>query len=216
MNFIKENINYNPETGVFTWKVEKNGIKIDKCGSYDHGYIRIKINGKLYFANKIAWFLTYNYWPKKEFVDHINGIRDDNRIINLRLVSPRENGQNRPEHRNGKLVGYSIHKKTGRYRSLIMIQKKQRQLGMFDTKEEAHEIYKKACEEIKNFGEGYVLEKIKEKGYQNRKIRKGYYFIKAKNKWVVSLYKNGKYKHIGAYETKEKAKEIYEKFILTT
>jgi hypothetical protein len=54
------------------------------------GYVQIKISGKLYHAHRLAWLYVYGYMPEKE-IDHINRIRDDNRIANLREATSQLN-----------------------------------------------------------------------------------------------------------------------------
>lgn len=57
------------------------------------GYLRGRLMGRDYFAHRVAWAFCYGVWPEGE-IDHINHIRDDNRIVNLRDVSRRENCMN--------------------------------------------------------------------------------------------------------------------------
>ena len=79
-------LNYEPETGIFTWKKAKRGhTKAGaKAGTIrPNGYINITINRKPYYAHRLAWFYTTGQWPTHH-IDHINGVRDDNRIENLR------------------------------------------------------------------------------------------------------------------------------------
>lgn len=81
-------LNYNPISGLFYWKCK------DKLGSHviignvaggldEKGYIRIRIDGKKYRAHRLAWLYTFGVWPTLQ-IDHINRVRDDNRICNLR------------------------------------------------------------------------------------------------------------------------------------
>lgn len=85
----------------------------------------------------------------KENTDHINGIRNDNRLSNLREVTVRENAQNRIEHRNGGLPGARYYKITGRWRSMCTVNNETIYLGFFDTEQQAHDKYLKYLEEIK-------------------------------------------------------------------
>ena len=94
---VSKIFNYNPETGVLTWAVTRanNATKGSIAGSIDgHGYRQIRINKKSYKAHRIAWLLHYKEFPKNE-IDHINRIKDDNRILNLRDVTKTENMRNR-------------------------------------------------------------------------------------------------------------------------
>lgn len=98
---------YDPQTGIITWG--KNPPRSVKSGGIagsptNTGYIRVTVYGRDYQAHRIAWAMHYGEWPKN-VLDHINGIRSDNRISNLRLSSDRDNQCNQIKHRNGGLVG---------------------------------------------------------------------------------------------------------------
>jgi hypothetical protein len=87
--YIFKNFNYNPDTGEIKRKDRKNS-----SGSYDkNGYLILKIKGKQFKAHRIAWFLHYGKFPDK-ILDHINRIKDDNRIGNLREASSLLNSNN--------------------------------------------------------------------------------------------------------------------------
>lgn len=74
-------------------------------------------------------------------VDHINGDTLDNRRENLRIVTNRENSQNRSTHRNGRLVGATYVRKNNRWQSQIQIRGRRKYLGYFKTEEQAHCAY---------------------------------------------------------------------------
>jgi hypothetical protein len=107
------------------------------------GYKSLKYNNKDYLVHRLAWFLYYGEWPKGE-IDHINGNKSDNRICNLRDVTHKENCQNLLNHRNGKLVGASYHKSSGKWQASITKNNKLIYLGLFNSEQEAHEVYKGA------------------------------------------------------------------------
>ena len=88
-------------------------------------------------------------------IDHINGVRCDNRLENLRIVTSRENSQNKVCHRQGKLVGTSLRNK-GRnlkkpWQSAIKINGKRKSLGYFATELEAHQTYMAKCKLLDEF-----------------------------------------------------------------
>jgi hypothetical protein len=92
---LKELLNYNPETGIFTWKVSpaRQVFFGDIAGTKrKDGYIQIKVKNELILSHRLAWIYMYGYLPK--YIDHINGQRDDNRIINIREVSNQQNSLN--------------------------------------------------------------------------------------------------------------------------
>lgn len=151
INSIKKSLNYNPETGIFTWKLDKNQFakKGSIAGCYDKdGYLIIKC-GKTYKAHRLAWLYTYGEWPKGQ-IDHINGVRDDNRIENLREVTNRQNCQNWGIHREGSLVGAQYHKASRKWRSRIYYKGINYYLGLYITKEEAYNAYNNKLSELLN------------------------------------------------------------------
>lgn len=98
----KQILSYNRETGEFI-RIKTNSYKIkpgSKAGGINTiGYVQIGIDGKIYLAHRIAWLFEYGEWPEFE-IDHANGLRSDNRIINLREAKHHENICNRPKQIN--------------------------------------------------------------------------------------------------------------------
>ena len=95
---LKEHLSYDYATGVFINLRNKpgrgGGIGSVAGNSNVNGYVYIKVMGKRYMAHRLAWLYHYGEWPVNE-IDHINNIKDDNRICNLRDVTHSENQQNR-------------------------------------------------------------------------------------------------------------------------
>ncbi len=97
---------YDPVTGRLHHKANRRRVKV---GSYADstrradGYrqVALRLDGKQYQlkAHRVAWILAHGAIPHGKQIDHINGIRDDNRLCNLRLVTQRENDQNRRKAR---------------------------------------------------------------------------------------------------------------------
>lgn len=142
---LKEHLHYNPDTGVFTWiKKTSSYSRVsvgDIAGWYDYkNYLKIKILDKSHFTHRLVWLYVYGYIPKED-IDHINGIKNDNRVINLRLASNSENHQNRIVSKNNKsgYIGVSPH--LNKWRSKITLNGKSIYLGIFNTPEEAHKHY---------------------------------------------------------------------------
>lgn len=147
---LKELLQYNENTGIFTWKISTNfKIKIGNIAGTLHknGYIYIQIKNRLYMAHRLSWLYVYGEWPKNQ-IDHINGIRSDNRIENLRDVTQRENQQNYKKHRDGHLVGTTYNKQRQKWLAQITINKKPVYLGRYNTQQEAHEAYLKFLKEV--------------------------------------------------------------------
>lgn len=140
-------LDYDEVTGAFTWKRREASLFINdgQCrawnerhagktaGSNCNGYIRIDVLNKHYGAQQLAWLITYGYLPKLH-IDHINGIKSDNRISNLRLSTVSQNNANRgkPANNTTGLKGVSFTKKTGKWRADITANRKNHYLGEFD------------------------------------------------------------------------------------
>lgn len=160
--YLKSIIHYDPLTGEFIW-LKRNNKKSwntryanTKAGCHSwNGYINIciKTNKKIkYKAHKLAWLYVYGYIPEfpKYEIDHINNIRDDNRINNLRIGNKSINNQNIKHcksHNKSGFLGVSLRKgvKPNKpYVSRININGNIICLGQFKTPTEAHEAYLKA------------------------------------------------------------------------
>lgn len=137
--------------GTLYWKVKPaNNVKAGaEAGTVErYGYKTVGYKGKTYYMHRIIYQMHYGEIPEGMQVDHINRIKDDNRIENLRLVTQQQNQWNN----NAK--GYSLHKATGKWRAYIKINNKQKYLGLYDTEEEAREAYLTAKKEVHTIGEG--------------------------------------------------------------
>jgi hypothetical protein len=122
---------YDAETGkIFGMKGKEITRKCNK------GYICL--TNQLFKGNlkghHFAWYMIYDN-VDFEMLDHINRIKSDNRIVNLRISNTQKNAFNT----NAK--GYYFDKSTNRWRSIISIDGKKKHLGRFDTEEEAKEAY---------------------------------------------------------------------------
>lgn len=144
---LLEVLRYEPDTGLFYRKVSTtNNVKVgDIAGTSDNnGYIGISIDGSKYKAHRLAWFYTQGQWPSG-IIDHINRIKFDNRIANLRDVADNVNSQNQGlPHKDSKTGFLGVTFGRGRYIAQIMINGKVKRLGGYRTPEEAHEAYLEA------------------------------------------------------------------------
>jgi HNH endonuclease len=142
---LKELLDYDSDTGVFIWKVNKatKAVKGQVAGCEHNGYRTIKINNKSYFAHRLAWLYVYGKLPNNE-IDHINGDGLDNKIGNLREANRSQNMQNlRHANKNNKLGLTGVYKKDNKYVASITINGHQKFLGSFNCALEAHAEYLK-------------------------------------------------------------------------
>lgn len=110
------------------------------------GYRHVSADGAEFLAHRVIWLMHYGYLPEKP-IDHINGIRDDNRIENLRLASHAENSQSGHILRSPNKSGYrGVHRSCcgKKWVSQIRAFGAHYHLGTFETKEEAALAYNKA------------------------------------------------------------------------
>lgn len=139
-NKLKELLNYDPESGVFSWKLTPtNSVKVGaSAGSLSHGYIRIMVDGKHYHAHRLAFLWMEGYFPEND-VDHINRIKDDNRWCNLREVSRSCNIRNtgNPSTNTSGVKGVSWNKRDNKWQTMISVKGKQHNLGYFESLDNA-------------------------------------------------------------------------------
>ena len=147
---LKSLLTYDPDTGEFCWKAAK-GTRArpnELAGAMGGGgYWLIQIDGKKHKAHRLAWVYTYGEQPDE--IDHINRVKHDNRVTNLRSVTHHENSQNQTKPRNNTsgFIGVDFHKRSGKWRARIRIDGKLRDLGYFGTAEQAADC-RRAAEKI--------------------------------------------------------------------
>jgi hypothetical protein len=131
---LKELLDYNPDTGVFTWRVSPtNTVPVGAvAGSINSvsGYRRIRVNGEEGYAHRLAFLYMEDKWPTHD-VDHKNHDRDDNRWCNLREATRRENLQNMTGIQ-GNIYGVTFDKSRGRWQVKISVEGVERQIGRYD------------------------------------------------------------------------------------
>lgn len=154
---VRELLDYDPETGVFTWRDHRSSrVRAGDVAGHvgRNGYRRIKIGGVHYLAHRLAWLYMTGGWPPEE-VDHRNGCKDDNRFDNLRCASSSQNKWNKGANITNPLGLRGVtHVKRGLskpYRAVIKVGEQSRHLGYFETAEEAHEAY--LAEAIRHHGD---------------------------------------------------------------
>ena len=132
------------EAGTLQWRsLQKASIgKGGQAGTLlQTGYRIVRINKRNYFAHRLIWLCKHGGWPAGD-IDHINGIKSDNRLVNLRDVSRTRNKENiRKANANSASGLLGAHKFKDRWSSHIGVNGKKFHLGYFDTAQEAHEAY---------------------------------------------------------------------------
>ena len=143
---LKSIFHYDPETGVFT-RLIKNKIS----GTFDKttGYIVVWCDKKLYLAHRLAFLYMTGSFPKNQ-IDHINGIRHDNRFVNIRPATNSENSINKsihPKNTSG-YKGVYLSSQDGKWKAKININCKQVHIGTFNSPIEANVAYIKKAKEL--------------------------------------------------------------------
>lgn len=143
VEYLRSILSYDPDTGKFTWLGRQwHGRPAGTLNS--DGYVRIVIAKIDFKAHRLAWAFTHGVIPHPLIpLDHLNGIRSDNRIGNLRICTPKQNSENatRPKSSTTGFKGVARCKNTTKFRAYICHNRKQIHLGMFETAEEANRAY---------------------------------------------------------------------------
>lgn len=128
---LQAQLHYNANTGLFTWIESKKGVNKNTVAGFinDNGYMIIGINQKEYRAHRLAWLYVYGYIP--EYIDHINNIKDDNRLVNLRPATKQQNAFNTKIYstNTSKVKNVSWSKSRSKWKSYIKLNGKQIHLG---------------------------------------------------------------------------------------
>ena len=146
---LKEHFEY--RDGHLWWvKPKSNRVKVgQQFGTcLDGGYRQGMLKGNLYLEHRLIWLYHYGKWPKDQ-IDHINGIRDDNRVKNLREVTNQQNQFNRKSYgKTSAYKGVSWHKQRKKWRAQYAYKGKRYHVGCYETEEAAAEAYRKATEHL--------------------------------------------------------------------
>ncbi|MEW9838670.1 HNH endonuclease signature motif containing protein, partial [Mesorhizobium marinum] len=116
---------YDPETGALNWRIARPGApKGALVGTRSsHGYTQVEVDYRLYKAHRVIWLMQTGKWPTHQ-VDHINGMRADNRWKNLREATPLQNARNRRPSKTNNIsgrVGVSFDKAREKWTACIVI-----------------------------------------------------------------------------------------------
>lgn len=143
---LREVLDYDPETGVFRWRVGGTGRRIGaEAGCRHKAYTRITIDGRRWFAHNLAWLYVYGELPALR-LDHRDGDGTNNRIGNLRPATHAQNMRNTKAKRGTSSLfkGVSRHL-SGRWVAQICVGGKQTHLGLYADETEAARVYDRAA-----------------------------------------------------------------------
>ena len=151
LHFIKEHLLYNKNTGIFYWNVNRQKIQKGSIagGLSGEGYIQIRVLGKKMGAHRMAWLLHYGTLPKNQ-LDHINEIKTDNRIENLREATHSQNMRNYT-HNVKNTSGYKNvvwSKKSSKWQVGLRVNGKKKHIGLFNSINEAVEAAQSARQQF--------------------------------------------------------------------
>jgi len=133
------------------------------------GYVVVTVTRdsvpKKLLASRVIWCMHRGEWPREQ-IDHINRIRTDNRIENLRDVSPAVNSSNKTHtyQKKDRLIGAYKGRNGRGFRSQIMLHGKALHLGVFETALEAHAAFVSATETMRGEGQEYAGKFLKAHG----------------------------------------------------
>lgn len=142
---LKELFHYDPDTGFFTRLTSHNRWKKGQPPGYKNtcGHLEAGIDGNYYGLHRLAFLYMNGVWPNHE-IDHIDGVKDNNKWANLREATRSMNMQNlvgaRRDNKCGKL-GVCWHKAAKAWVAQISISGKKIHLGVFSDIDEAHRAY---------------------------------------------------------------------------
>lgn len=166
---LRKMLRYDPETGHLFWKNRTFDMFTDGGHTAEHtcakwnsrygetqafttidrkGYPMGAIFNHTYRAHRVIWAIVYGEWPPDQ-IDHINGIRTDNRIANLRRATNSQNSRNRGAQSNNR-TGYKgvfYDNRVKKYVAILVVDGKQHRGGCFLSVEDAAAAYANLCRE---------------------------------------------------------------------
>jgi hypothetical protein len=238
VDYVRKRLDYNQDTGIFIWRPRAIRSTADKtwntrfadevAGSIkNNGYRQIWIDGKRYGAARLAWLYVHGEWPKNE-IDHINRLRDDNRLVNLRDVTSSEN-QNNKSNNNGLPEGVQWNTRNAKYQAWIprgVSVFGRTYLGQYGDPITAGEVVQEGIGIIlDNEDEETIRRLLKELKDSRTEIlseeqidalrasKKGSGLPKGVRKsgsrFIAQIWRNGKMVHLGTFDTPDEASEVY-------
>lgn len=149
---VKATFNYDPDSGILTWKGGGRAAEGSTAGHLSNGYLTVRFGSTCKYpsaiaVHRVAWALHHGQWPDSD-IDHINGDRADNRASNLRLATRSQNLLNQPARSYNKTGFKGVYRSGSGFIARMTANRKKVYLGYFKTAEAAHDAYEaaaKAC-----------------------------------------------------------------------
>lgn len=159
--YLKSILRYDPDTGHFTWIKSRRSYLVGKTAGTirSDGYVQISIFSNLHLAHRLAWLYIYGEFPEND-TDHINHIRNDNSLVNLRSCTRAENNRNSTKRCNNTSGFKGVHwsKCANKWKAEVGHGGKVIYLGIFDCRKEAALAYNAKAMEL--FGEFACLNEV--------------------------------------------------------
>ena len=136
---IKELFEYNQETGIVIRKTKRAQFSAGSIVGTDHisGYLAARVDGNIYLLHRLIWCIAYGKWPDY-YIDHIDGNKQNNILVNLREANHSENTQNAKTRKDNTTGIKGIHiKENGNYVARVQYNNKRIYLGEFESLEKA-------------------------------------------------------------------------------
>jgi len=148
LDFVNKYLSYEPDTGLFRWKVTNGPCVAGSVAGYKTDYVRIRLKGHMYMAHRLAWLIITGEDPKEKLVHHKDINKMNNRADNLELADHSTNGcvtvKGEPK----------CYQRTGRkrdcYQACFTLNRKKVLVGTFKTAEEASKAGRKARRKARN------------------------------------------------------------------
>lgn len=142
---LRELLWYDPFSGQFRWMQSRGSITYGAVagGTNANGYVQIQVDGENYYGHRLAWFWMHGVWP--ELIDHINGDKSDNKLVNLRIATTSQNTLNTWKPRSTNKSGFlGVSPRRNGFRAQIVVNGKNKYLGQYPTAELAQTAYLQA------------------------------------------------------------------------
>jgi hypothetical protein len=145
---LKELFDYDPATGILRWRVDYGAARAGReAGTKNrHGYRIVCIDHRNYYTHRLVHFMLHGWVPP--FLDHMNGVRDDNRDENLREVTKAQNAYNAKQWRNNTSGHRGVYwvKRDRVWKVIIQAERQSITVGSFDSLDKAINAHKEAVE----------------------------------------------------------------------